>query len=127
MIELKKNIIIKEKKRNKRKKNNHIYIWKPDKEKGYVFLQKLSGHKTDVNDIIELKDERIISSSRDRTLIIWKGIKVENEIKYAKDEVLTEYPHGMFLLAQLKDGRICTSTSNNSLIFWRKWGSLPYC
>ena len=109
------------------KKNNHIYIWKPDKEKGYVFLQKLSGHKADVNDIIELKDERIISSSRDRTLIIWKGIKVENEIKYAKDEVLTEYPHGMFLLAQLKDGRICTSTSNNSLIFWRKWGSLPYC
>ena len=109
------------------KKNYYIYVWKPDQEKGYVFLQKLAGHKADVNDIIELKDGNIISSSRDRNLIIWKEIKVENDIKYAKNEVLSEYPHGMFLLAQLRDGRICTSTSNNSLIFWRKWGSLPYC
>ena len=140
------------------KKNNHIYIWKPDKEKGYIFSQKLSGHKSDVNDIKQLKDGRIISSSRDRNLIIWKEnivvnnennnnnntennnnennnnnknnnneVKKENEIKYMKDEILSEYPHGMFLLTQLRDGRICTSTSNNSLIFWRNWGSLPYC
>ena len=166
----------------KEKKNNHIYIWKPDREKGYIFSQKLSGHKSDVNDIKQLKDGRIISSSRDRNLIIWKDNivvnnntennnenntntgnnnnnnennintgnnnnnnnnnntennnnnennnnkeKKENEIKYMKNEVLSEYPHGMFLLTQLRDGRICTSTSNNSLIFWRKWGSLPYC
>ena len=109
------------------KKNNHIYVWKPDQEKGYIRSQVLSGHKADVNDIIELNDGRIISSSRDRNLIIWRENKVENEVKYVKDEVLTEYPHGMFLLIQLKDGRICTTTSNNSLIFWRKWGSLPYC
>ena len=121
------------------KKNNHIYIWKPDKDKGYVHSQTLSGHKSDVNDMIQLKDGRIISSSRDRTLIIWKENVVvgnnnennkddkNNDIKYMKDETLMEYPHGMFLLAQLRDGRICTSTSNNSLIFWRNWGSLPYC
>ena len=135
------------------KKNNHIYIWKPDKEKGYIHSQILSGHKSDVNDIIQLKDGRIISSSRDRNLIIWKENVVVNNntennnnnntennnnsnaenkdkekvVKYSKDETLSEYPHGMFLLAQLRDGRICTSTSNNSLIFWRNWGSLPYC
>lgn len=130
------------------KKNNHIYIWKPDKDKGYTHSQTLSGHKSDVNDMIQLKDGRIISSSRDRSLIIWKenvvvGNKNENnendkdnkenkdeknnDIKYMKSETLTEYPHGMFLLAQLRDGRICTSTSNNSVIFWRNWGSLPYC
>ena len=85
------------------------------------------GHKADINDIIELKDGRIVSSSRDRNLIIWKENKVENNIKYVKSEILSEYPHGMFLLVQLQDGRICTSTSNNSLIFWRNWGSLPYC
>ena len=125
------------------KKNNHIYIWKPEEGKGYVHSQTLSGHKSDVNDIIQLKDGRIISSSRDRNLIIWKENIVidnnkneggenneknsENKIKYVKDEILSEYPHGMFLLVQLKDGRICTTTSNNSLIFWRNWGSLPYC
>ena len=51
----------------------------------------------------------------------------QSNIKYAQDERLTEYPHGMYGLLQLKDGRICTITSNNSLIFWRKWGSLVYC
>ena len=109
------------------KKNNHIYIWKPDDKNGYTKFQVLSGHKADVNDILQLNDGRIVSSSRDRNLIIWKEIKNNEEIKYTKDEVLSEYPHGMFLLTQLRDGRIVTSTSNNSLIFWRKWGSLPYC
>ena len=110
------------------KKNYNIYVWQFDQEKGeYNRIQILYGYKADINDIIELKDGRIVSSSRDRNLIIWKENKVENNIKYVKSEILSEYPHGMFLLVQLQDGRICTSTSNNSLIFWRNWGSLLYC
>lgn len=110
-------------------KNDHyINVWKPDEENGYVHHQTLSGHKTDISDIIQLNDGRIVSSSKDRTIIIWKVvIENENNIKYVKDEVLTEYPHGMYKLLQLKDGRICTITSNNSVIFWRRWGSLSYC
>ena len=38
------------------KKNNHIYIWKPDKEKGYIHSQILSGHKSDVNTIKRRKN-----------------------------------------------------------------------
>ena len=30
------------------KKNNHIYIWKPEEGKGYVHSQTLSGHKSDI-------------------------------------------------------------------------------
>ena len=110
-------------------KNDHyINVWKPDDENGYVHHQTLSGHQTDISDIIQLRDGRIVSSSKDRTIIIWKVvIENENNIKYVKDEVLTEYPHGMYKLLQLKDGRICTITSNNSVIFWRRWGSLSYC
>jgi hypothetical protein len=112
-------------------KNDHyINIWKPNKETGFDHYQTLSGHKTDISDIIQLKDGRIVSSSKDRTLIIWKPV-VENaekgDIKYVMDETLSEYPHGMYGLLQLRDNRICAITSNNSLIFWRKWGSLPYC
>ena len=109
-------------------KNDHyINVWKPDDENGYVHHQTLSGHQTDISDIIQLRDGRIVSSSKDRTIIIWKETKENDNIKYAQDERLTEYPHGMYGLLQLKDGRICTITSNNSLIFWRKWGSLVYC
>ena len=109
-------------------KNDHqINVWKPDGNDGYVHYQTLSGHKTDISDIIQLNDGRIVSSSRDRTLIIWKETMENDNIKYVQDEVLSEYPHGMYGLLQLRDGRICTITSNNSIIFWRKWGSLAYC
>ena len=40
-----------------------------------MHYQTLSGHKTDISDIIQLNDGRIVSSSRDRTLIIWKDFK----------------------------------------------------
>ena len=89
--------------------------------------QTLSGHKADISDIIQLNDGRIVSSSKDRSLIIWKTTFENDNIKYVQDEHLTEYPHGLYGLLQLRDGRICTATSNNSLIFWRKWGSLVYC
>ena len=111
-------------------KNDHyIIVWKPDEENGYVHHQTLNGHKSDISDIIQLNDGRIVSSSKDRTLIIWKAIigKDKDNIRYVQDELLSEYPHGMYGLLQLRDGRICTITSNNSLIFWRKWGSLVYC
>ena len=109
------------------KNDYHINVWKPDEENGYVHYQTLSGHKTDISDIIQLDDGRIVSSSKYRTLIIWKATFENNNIKYVQDEVLSEYPHGLYGLLQLRDGRICTITSNNSIIFWRKWGSLPYC
>jgi len=109
------------------KSDHYILVWKPEGNNGYTHLQTLSGHKTDISDIIQLKDGRIISSSKDRTLIIWKATLENDVIKYVSDEVLTEYPHGMYGLLQLRDSRICTITSNNSLIFWRKWGSFPYC
>lgn len=111
-------------------KDHHIIVWKPDGDNGYIYSQTLTGHKVDISDIIQLKDERVASSSKDRTIIIWKATfenDDKNTVKYVQDEILTEYTHGMYGLLELKDSRICTITSNNSLIFWRKSGSLPYC
>ena len=103
------------------KSDHYINVWKPDEENnGYVHHQTLSGHKSDINDIIQLYDGRIVSSSKDRTLIIWKATIENDNISYVQDETLSEYPHGMYALIQLKDGRICTTASNNSIIFWRK-------
>lgn len=111
-------------------KDHHIIVWKPDGQNGYIHSQTLSNHKVDISDIIQLKDGRIASSSRDRTIIIWKQTfenDDKNTIKYEADEILSEYTHGMYGLLELRDSRICAITSNNSLIFWRKSGSLPYC
>ena len=127
MCELKNGYLFTGGARANNKKDCYIIVWKPDDENGYNHHQTLSGHNSDISDIIQLKDGRIASSSKDRTLIIWKA-KIENEsIKYVQDETLTEYPHGMYSLLELSDNRICAVTSNNSIISWRKWGSLVYC
>ena len=129
MCELKNEYLFTGGAKGNNKNDHYIMVWKPDDNGGYVHNQTLSGNKSDISDIIQLNDGRIVSSSKDRTLIIWKETieKDKDNIKYVQDEVLTEYPHGMYGLLQLRDGRICTITSNNSLIFWRKWGSLAYC
>ena len=129
MCELKNGYLFTGGAKGNNKNDHYIIVWKPAEDNGYVYHQTLSGHKSDISDIIQLNDGRIVSSSKDRTLIIWKATIEDDKktIKYSQDEALLEYPHGLYGLLQLRDGRICTITSNNSLIFWRKWGSLVYC
>ena len=64
------------------KKDSTIIIWKPNDLDGFYYSQTLTGHKTDINGLIELKDGRIASSSKDRTIRIWK-----NSVKDDKDNI----------------------------------------
>ena len=75
------------------KKNSVIIIWKPNELNGFFYVQTLTGHKSDINWLIKLKYGRILSSSKDRTLRIWKSFvkqDKENEIQFQKDEILNE-------------------------------------
>jgi len=104
--------------------DHHIVIWKSKTEEPDYFdlFQKLRGHESDVNCIIQLDDDRIASASKDRTIRIWK---IDNNVEengkkfYIINEVLTDYSHGMYCLIQLKNGRLISSSSDNSLILWR--------
>ena len=70
-----------------------------------------------INVVLQLKDGRFASASRDRTIRIWKYIPEDNIFK--EDEVLSDYGHGMYALIQLDDGRLCSATSDNALVIWR--------
>ena len=91
----------------------------------FDLFQVLRGHESDVNCIIQLEDDRIASASKDRTIRIWKIDNNNNNVEenakkfYILEEVLTDYPHGMYVLIQLKDGRLISSSSDNALILWR--------
>jgi WD40 repeat protein len=101
--------------------DHYIIVWKPSNE-SYSYSQTLRGHQSDINAIIQLQDGRLASSSKDRTIRIWKiDNNVEENAKkfYILEEVLTDYPHGMYVLIQLKDGRLISSSSDNTLILWR--------
>ena len=115
-----------------KKKDNNIIIWKPNDLNGYYYLQTLEGHKSDINGLAELKDGRLVSSSKDRTIRIWKSFLKEdknkqNTIHYQIDEILNEHKHGIYLILQLNDGRIFSSTSESAIVIWKDNKYLTFC
>lgn len=103
-----------------KKLDHNIYIWMPY-EKKYTLSQIIfNAHKGDVNSIILLRDGRFASSSKDRTIKIWKVDKsrVDIKIKYILCQTLNEYNHGLYKLIQLNDDRIVSVSSDNALVFW---------
>ena len=107
-----------------KKKDNSILIWKPNNLDGFFHIQTLEGHKSDINGLIELKDGRLASSSKDRTIRIWKTVikedkDKENMIQFHIDEILNEHKHGIYLIFQLKDERIFSSTSESAIVIWK--------
>ena len=114
------------------KKDSSIIIWKPNDLDGFFYVQTLTGHKSDINGLIELKDGRLLSSSKDRTLRIWKSFikedkNKENTIQFKIDEILNEYKHGIYIILQLNDGRIFSSTSEGALVVWKDNKYLTFC
>ena len=99
---------------------------------GYFYVQTLSGHLSDINDLILLKDGRVASSSKDRTIRIWKSfIKEEKNnqkvMQFQIDEILSEFKHGIYGIIQLNDGRLFSSSSEFSLGVWKDRKFLSYC
>ena len=114
------------------KKDRNIIVWKPNDLNGYYYVQSLSGHQYDINGLIALKDGRVASCSKDRTIRIWKSfIKEEKNnqkvMNFQINEILSEYKHGIYEIYQLKDGRIFSSTSEFSIVIWKDRRFLSYC
>ena len=107
-----------------KKKDSNILVWKPNELDGFFYVQTLHGHLSDINSLIELKDGRVASSSKDRTIRIWKSFVKEDKnnqkvINFQIDEILSEYKHGIYGIIQLNDGRIVSSSSEFSLVIWK--------
>ena len=114
-----------------KKKDNNILVWKPNDLDGFFYAQTLHGHQSDINGLIELKDGRVASSSKDRTIRIWKSYLKEDKnnqkiINFQIDEILSEFKHGIYGIIQLNDGRIFSSSSEFSLVIWKDRRFLSY-
>ena len=102
--------------------DHNIYIWKPT-DNGFDIAQTLAvAHHADVNCLILLRDGRMASSSKDRTIKIWginkSKIKLNENVEYTLQQTLNEYKHGLYKMIQLEDDSIVASSSDNYLVFW---------
>ena len=132
MIELKNGYLLSGAGDAGKKKDSNILVWKPNDLDGFFYVQTLHGHQSDVNGLIELKDGRVASSSKDRTIRIWKSFLKEDKnnqkvINFQIDEILSEFKHGIYGIIQLNDGRIFSSSSEFSLVIWKDMKFLSYC
>ena len=94
-----------------------IIVWKPKEENSFEYSQTLNRHLSDILSIIQLKDGRLASASRDRTIRIWKFY--ESKSVFEEDEVLSDYAHAMMLLIQLNDKRLCSVSSDHAIVIYR--------
>ena len=108
----------------KTKSDHNIYLWSPGINK-YTLIQTIfNAHGADINSIILLRDGKIASSSRDRTVKIWEIAMIDNKINIVINQELNHYGHGLYKLIQLKDDRLVVSSTDNNLVFWRNGDSV---
>ena len=101
--------------------DHNIYIWKPSNNKFKKGQIILNAHEADINSIIMLRDGRIASASKDRTIKIWSIKKpiINNEIEFTINQELNHYGHGLYKLIQLLDDRIVVTATDNNIVFMK--------
>lgn len=110
----------------KTKTDHNIYLWAPGTNKYNLIQTVVNAHGADVYSIILLRDGKIASASRDRTVKIWEISKPinDNKIQIVINQELNHYGHGLYKLVQLKDDRLVVSSTDNNLVFWRNGDSV---
>jgi WD40 repeat protein len=110
----------------KTKIDHNMYLWAPGANKYDLIQTIFNAHGADINSIILLRDGKIASSSRDRTVKIWEVSKSidDNKIQIVISQELNHYGHGLYRLVQLKDDRLVVSSTDNNLVFWRNGDSV---
>ena len=106
--------------------DHNIYIWAPGNNKYNLIQTIFNAHGAEVNSIILLRNGKIASASRDRTVKIWEVCKPinNNKINIVIHQELNHYGHGLYKLVQLKDDRLVVSSTDNNLVFWRNGDSV---
>ena len=105
--------------------DHDLYLWKFFEQKYTISQCVLNAHESDINCVIQLRDGNIASSSKDRSIKIWKLINnMENTISLILKENLNHYKHGLYKLIQIDDDRIVVVSSDNKLVFWKNTSSI---
>jgi len=78
----------------------------------YRVTKTLTGHSEWVNDIVQLADGRICSSSGDNSVRIWDSSSGRCEV------ILEGHDRPVLSVTQLRDGRLCSGSDDCSIKIW---------
>ena len=75
-------------------------------------VSSLKGHRSDVNDLVQISDELLASSSRDKTVSIWN--LTTNTCKFN----LTGHTNGVFGLKQITSNILASGSIDKTINLW---------
>ena len=97
--------------------DNKYYIY-TNKNNEYIENGQFGKHEGTINCIIQLKNERIVTASDDKSIIIWNKKKRECKLTSHKDCVN--------VVIELNDNYICSGSSDKNIIIWKKNASSKF-
>ena len=97
--------------------DNRYYIYKKNNNE-YIENGEFGKHEGTINCIIQLKNERIVTASDDKSIIIWNKKKRECKLTSHKDSVN--------IVIELNDNYICSGSSDKNIIIWKKNNSSKF-
>ena len=101
-----------------------IKIWNQIKDtKSYKLTITLSEHKSSVTSLIQLPDERLLTGSKDKTIIVWE--LSENSFKCS--QILTDHTDAIYCLCQLTGIRFASGGDDKTIRIWEEEKGLFKC
>ena len=96
----------------------NITVFDIDKEGKYYELVILNEHRRMVNMMIGLKDDRFVSCSFDKKIVVWSFNQATKEFK--RDQVLLEHKMSVTGVCETKEGKMISVGQDKKMIVWRR-------
>lgn len=95
------------------KKNNNVVY-------NYEKIGTFGGHENVITMMIELNNNKLVTSSLDKKIIIWE---FKNDF-FENKQTLKSHSEGVYTLILLYDGRLVSGGNDNKIIIWKEENNL---
>ena len=100
------------------KSSGAMKIWRPkkDNESLYELTFTLSEHKSSVTSLVQLSDERLITGSKDKTIIIWSI----SDNSFKCKQIITEHTQAIYCLCLLTGVNFASGSEDKTIRIWEE-------
>lgn len=80
----------------------------------YICNQEIVGHNDYITSIIQISNQRIVTASKDKKIMIWKM----NNMSFEQENVLDHYVSGVYSICYTNDNKLVSGGDQGEIIVW---------
>ena len=93
-----------------------IKIWNKVKNSETYKVTSLSGHESSITSLIQLPDGRLLTGSKDKTIIVWEL----SENLFKRSQILSEHTDAINCLCLLTGNRFASGSDDKTIRIWEE-------